>query len=291
MPVLESADHIIPRSILPHRPIAGDGKKPGKKNTTESAITPVARRASRQQPRQTEEAGPENNKEPQEPPENKGNEPVDWDDEVVEVWTQDAVDASETKRARAASGKPAAPTGPKKLPKAPSPAPARKGISLRRGLNMRAHPLLFLGIGMIVMLVLWTLLTLAANWWNTTWDDIHYGRPRTYQVDAVVGHNDSASNPTHFIALNLNGRIEVIEFPGGDASKARIYIGPQLYGNGQQLIPVTISFVDVNGNHHPDLIIHFQDTNIVYINDQGGFRPANASEIQTVQQYLQKHGQ
>ena len=288
MPVLESADHIVPRSILPHRPIAGDGKKPGKKNTIESAIIPVARRASRQQPRQTEEGETEKNQEPQE---NKVNDPIDWDDEVVEVWTQDAADASETKHARTTSGKSAAPTGPKKLPKVPSPAPTRKGVSLRRGLNLRAHPLLLLGIGMIVMLALWTLLTLAANWWNTTWNDIHYGRPRTFQVDAVVGQNDSASNPSHFIALNLNGRIEVIEFPGGDASKARIYLGPQLYGNGQELIPVTISFVDVNGNHHPDMIIHFQDTNIVYINDQGGFRPANAGEIQAVQQYLQRHGQ
>ncbi len=215
MPVLESADHIVPRSILPHRPITGDGKKPGKKNTTENTIIPVARRASRQQSRQTEESEPEKNKEPQDKVEN--DDPIDWDDEVVEEWAHDAADVGETKRARATSGKPAAPTGPKKLPKVPSPTPTRKGISLRRGLKLRAHPLLLLGIGMIVMLMLWTLLTLVANWWNTTWDDIHYGRPRTFQVDAVVGHNDSASNPSHFIALNLNGRIEVIEFPGDDA--------------------------------------------------------------------------
>ncbi|GAC1567719.1 MAG: hypothetical protein NVS3B14_14610 [Ktedonobacteraceae bacterium] len=156
---------------------------------------------------------------------------------------------------------------------------------------MRAHPLLFLGIGMITMLVLWTLLTLAVSWWNTTWDDIHYGRPRTFQIDAVVGHNDSAANPSHFIAINLNGRIEVIEFPGGDASKARIYIGPQLYGNGENLIPITLSFVDVNSNHQPDMIIHFQNTQIVYVNTQGGFRPANPTELQTVERYLQKHGQ
>jgi hypothetical protein len=282
MPVLESADHIVPRSILPHRP-TGDGKKPGKKNMTESTIIPVAQRASRLQPKQTEENEPEKNKD---------NDKEDHDDEVVEVWTQDARDVSETKRARASSGQPSTATGPKKLPKTPPPtAPTRKGRSLRNRLNLRTHPLLLLGIGMILMLVLWTMLTLVANWWNTTWDDLHYGRPRTFQTDAVVGHNDSASNPSHFIALNLNGRIEVIEFPGGDASKARIYIGPQLYGNGQELIPVTISFVDVNGNHHPDMIIRFQDTRIVYINDQGEFRPANANEIQAVQQYLQKHGQ
>lgn len=161
----------------------------------------------------------------------------------------------------------------------------------RRSGILRAHPLLLLGLGMIIMLLLWTGLSLAISWWKTTWDDLHYGRPRTFQTDAVVGQNDSSTNPSHFIALNLNGRLEVIVFPGGDASKARIYIGPQLYGNGQDLIPVTLSFVDVNGNHHPDMILHFQDTTIVYVNDQGGFRPANASEIQAVQHYLQKHGQ
>jgi hypothetical protein len=172
----------------------------------------------------------------------------------------------------------------------PKTPPLMRTNGRRRGM-LRAHPLLLLGLGMVLMLVLWTLLTLAVSWWNTTWDDLHYGRPRTFQTDAVVGQNDSSSNPSHFIALNLNGRLEVIEFPGGDASKARIYIGPQLYGNGQDLIPVTLSFVDVNGNHHPDMILHFQDTTIVYVNDQGGFRPANASEIQAVQHYLQKHGQ
>ena len=216
----------------------------------------------------------------------------DHDDEVVEVWTRDAADVGETKRARASSGQPSTVTGPKKLPKTPIPTgPIKKASPRRNRLALRAHPLLLLGIGMIFMLVLWTLLTLAASWWNTTWDDIHYGRPRTFQTDVVVGHNDSVSNPSHFIALNLNGRIEVIEFPGGDASKARIYIGPQLYGSGQELIPVTLTFVDVNGNHHPDMIIRFQDTRIVYINDQGGFRPATSNEIQAVQQYLQKHGQ
>jgi hypothetical protein len=174
------------------------------------------------------------------------------------------------------------------------PRPKTPGLIRTRGRRrgmLRAHPLLLLGLGMILMLVLWTGLSLAVSWWNTTWDDLHYGRPRTFQIDMVVGQNDSSNNPSHFIALNLNGRIEVIEFPGGDASKARIYIGPQLYGSGQELIPVILSFVDINGNHRPDMIIRFQGTRIVYVNDQGGFRPADANEIQAVQHYLQKHGQ
>lgn len=150
------------------------------------------------------------------------------------------------------------------------------------------------------MLVLWTLLSLAVSWWNTTWDDLHYGRPRTFQIDAVVGHTDSSSNPSHFIALNLHGHIEVIEFPGGDASKARIYSGPQLFGSGDTLTPVTLSFVDVHGNHHPDMILHFHakgwlgfsdsEQQLVYINDQGTFRPARPDELPAVQHSLQQHG-
>ena len=181
------------------------------------------------------------------------------------------------------------PGGASAHPRPKTSRPMRMGV--RRTGMLHAHPLLFLGLGMIVMLVLWTLLTLVVSWWNTTWDDIHYGRPRTFQTDAVVGHNDSAANPSHFVAMNLKGHIEVIEFPGGDASKARIYIGPQLYGNGDTLIPVTLSFADVHGNQHPAMILHIQDTRLVFINENGGFRPAHPDELPAVERYLQQHGQ
>ncbi len=93
----------------------------------------------------------------------------------------------------AASGKASA------APRATTPRATRTGA--RRRITLRAHPLLLLGIGMILMLVLWTLLTLAVGWFSTTWDDLHYGRPRTFQIDAVVGQNDSPGNPSHFIAV------------------------------------------------------------------------------------------
>ncbi len=131
----------------------------------------------------------------------------------------------------------------KKLPKMPREMPVGGEGKFWRG----AHPLLYLGIGMIVMLALWTLLSLTVSWGSTTLNDLRYGRPRTFQVDAFVGHNEAAGTPSHFIALNLHGRIEVIEFPGGDSARARIYLGPQLYGTDADLIPVTLSFVDVNG--------------------------------------------
>ena len=154
----------------------------------------------------------------------------------------------------------------------------------------RLHPLLYLGLGMIAMLALWTLLSLAVSWWNTTMDDLHYGRPRTFQMDAYVGHNEVGA-PSHFIALNYKGRIEVIEFPGGDATHARIYLGPQLYGAGSDLVPVTLSFVDVSGHHQPDMLVHFQTSRLIFINAAGGFRPPTVQEQQAVEQYLTAHGQ
>lgn len=82
-----------------------------------------------------------------------------------------------------------------------------------------------------------------------------------------------------------------VDTSSGDASKARIYIGPQLYDTGANLIPVTLSFVDVNGSHLPDLMLHLQDTRLVSINMNGGFRAAISSEIQAAEHYLQHQRQ
>ena len=111
------------------------------------------------------------------------------------------------------------------------------------------------------------------SWWQIHQDDVTYGRPRTYQVDVVVGHNDSSSNTSHFIFLNLNRHVEIIELPGGDTTHARIYTGPTLFGNGQDLTPVTGVFKDVNGDGKLDMIVHIQDQILVYINDGTQFVP------------------
>jgi hypothetical protein len=130
---------------------------------------------------------------------------------------------------------------------------------------------------MITMLALWTLGIMLEHWWNVTQDDWHYGRPRTFQIDAQVGHNDNGT-PSHFIAMNLNRHIIVIEFPGSDPTKAKVYIGPTLLGDGQDLTPVTLSFKDVNGDGKPDMLVHIQDQTFVYINDGTQFRPLKPGE-------------
>ena len=153
--------------------------------------------------------------------------------------------------------------------------------------KLQAHPLLYLGLGMLAMLILWIGLTTLFGWVNTFLDDLHYGRPRTFQVDAWVGHNEQTGIPSHFIAINLNRHIEIIEISGGDAAHTHIYVGPQLYGTGDELVPVTLTFADLNGDHKPDMIVTFQQSRIVYINDGTTFRPLLPSERSQVEQALQ----
>jgi hypothetical protein len=141
------------------------------------------------------------------------------------------------------------------------------------------HPLLSIGVGMIAMLALFLLLSSAATWIQATKDDLTYGRPRTFHIDAVVGHNDSRSNPTHFIALNLNRHVQVIEIPGQDESKERTFQITTLFGDGEDVTPVTLSFKDVNADGKLDMLIHIQDQTLVMMNDNGTFRPAKPGEV------------
>lgn len=133
-------------------------------------------------------------------------------------------------------------------------------------------------LGMVVTVALIVSFSAIGNWWQIHQDDVTYGRPRTFQIDAVVGHNDSPSNPSHFIFMNLNRHIVIIEFPGGDPSHARIYSGPTLFGNGQDLTPVTAEFRDVTGDGKLDMIVMIQDQRLVYINDGTQFRPLRPGE-------------
>jgi hypothetical protein len=135
---------------------------------------------------------------------------------------------------------------------------------------------------MIFMLALWTGLQMFLSWWQVHNDDVNYGRPRTFQFDAVFGHADSADNPTHIIIVNLNRHIIIIELPGGDPSHSRIYSGPTLLGDSQDLTPVTAKAIDVNGDGKLGLVLYVQDQRMVFINDNGQFRPLKPGEQVTI---------
>jgi len=137
----------------------------------------------------------------------------------------------------------------------------------------RLHWLARLGMMLTLVLLGWLLLSEAAVWTQHALDTWHYGYPRTYQTDAVVGHGDSLAHPSHFIALNLDGHLEVIELAAGNPAHAHIYVGPTLTGTEAAQVPVTIQFQDVNGDGKPDLLLLFNDIQVVYINTGTSFQP------------------
>ena len=142
--------------------------------------------------------------------------------------------------------------------------------------RVATFPFVALLMGMIITILLLISLNALSSWWNVYQDDLQYGRPRTFQFDAVVGHGDSPAHPTHFILINLNRHIEVIEIPGGDASRTRIFAGPTLYGQGQDLTPVTGEIHEVNGDGKADLIVQMQNQQFILINDGTTFHPQSS---------------
>jgi|SRR5947209_9042621 len=136
----------------------------------------------------------------------------------------------------------------------------------------KVHWMLILGIGMLLMFGLYLGVAWVGNWWTNHQLDAAYGFPRTYQADAVIYTGDSADHPSHYIFLNLNGTVEIIELPHGDSAHARIYKGPQIFSDNAALVPVTGEFKSVNGK--VEMLVHIQDQVIVYINDGTQFKPA-----------------
>lgn len=132
-----------------------------------------------------------------------------------------------------------------------------------------------LGVGMLLMLGMWIAGMKVANWWTDVQNNTTYTAAfRTYSVDAVVGHNgDSQAKPSHFIVQNDKRRIIVVELPADDASKAFIYIGPRLIGDGQERTPVTVTFQLNTGTGKIDMVLHVEDQTYVFTNNGKKFVP------------------
>jgi len=145
------------------------------------------------------------------------------------------------------------------------------------------HWLLPFGVGMLALLALWFTSSITITWLTQRYYDYRYGTPRTYQIDQVVGHKDSANRPSHFIAINLNRQAIVVEFPGGDPATSVSYVAPlYIAGDGADQAPITLEFRDVTGDGKPDMIMHIhlpnQDQLSVFVNDGQKFRPSNPND-------------
>jgi hypothetical protein len=130
----------------------------------------------------------------------------------------------------------------------------------------------------IVIILLSLVVGTLNGWVGTKINDIRYGRPRVSHLRAAVGHEGEQGLPTEFVAINLNRRVVVLEFPGGDANAARTLVGPYLFGAGEDLTPITLDTLDVNADKQPDLLVTIKNEQLVYINQPDGFRMITAAE-------------
>ncbi|GHO52502.1 FG-GAP repeat domain-containing protein [Ktedonobacter robiniae] len=140
---------------------------------------------------------------------------------------------------------------------------------------------LYGGIVVLTMFGGWLGINMGQQAWQGWQDDLHYGCPRTYQTDAVVGHNhDSSANPSHFIVLNLHGQIMVIEIAAGDPGKTHLYkTGLNLLGSGQDLTPAQVAFKDLDGDGKPDMIVSVEGQNVAFKNENDTFSATPMKEV------------
>lgn len=118
----------------------------------------------------------------------------------------------------------------------------------------RHHVLTWIGATMFIMLMGWVGLTALAHLWQIKMDDLTYGYPRTFQTDANVGHYGYVS---HFVAINLKGKIEVIETEPQNPNQQQsthLYIAANL-ATDQDLQPVTLRFENLTGSGRLDMLI------------------------------------
>ena len=134
------------------------------------------------------------------------------------------------------------------------------------------HPLVLVGVGMLVTVLVLLVSQVVVPWGMKTADDVHYGYPRTTQEDHYVGH-EQAGMPSHFVAMNLQGQITVVELPGGNLKGAQLLVGPRLLGPGADLAPVRLGFV--GDSQHPDLVVTVQSVQVRFHNTGTSYRPTS----------------
>ncbi len=165
--------------------------------------------------------------------------------------------------------------------KPPTPAHQRR----------RRHPLLWVLLGLLLATAIWIGCSQLVAWGTAELNDLRYGTPRTYQTDAFVGQGDSQAHPSHFIALNLHGNIVILEFIGGDPAKTHEFEVASGLGPDADRTVVTLKFVDVNHNGHPDMLVEAGGVQSILVNDGTTFRPPTPGEQQQILEVLQQENQ
>jgi hypothetical protein len=143
---------------------------------------------------------------------------------------------------------------------------------------VEARSVMMIAGAAVMIVALYAIVAAAVQWTQVKLDDLQYGRPRTMQLDAYVGHNEAGGVPSHFVAMNLNRRVTIIEMPGGDSAKINTILGPYLFGQGEDLTPVTMSSADLNGDGLADISVNVKNEQLLYLNDGAAFHLATTDE-------------
>lgn len=140
------------------------------------------------------------------------------------------------------------------------------------------HSLAYIVTGLLALLAVYAIMGGVMAWGTSRINDLRYGATRTFHLEAVVGHGDGSGTPTHFVAMNLNRQVVIIEIPGGDASKTRTFTGPYLFGADEDKTPVLLRLDDLNRDGSQDLIVSVKNEEIVYLNRGDAFQPISPEE-------------
>jgi len=173
--------------------------------------------------------------------------------------------------------------------KGPAMAVTHKSLRSAQAAQPRGallHRVQILAYGVTLLLAaaaIYVVVSLLLGKANVLVDDLRYGRPRTTQIDAFVGHEEASGQPTHLMAINLNRQVMLIELPGGDAAKARTLSGPYLFGANEELTPLQLHLQDLDGDGKPDLLLDIRQEQLVYLNRDGAFRLPTPEEQSALQ--------
>ena len=118
---------------------------------------------------------------------------------------------------------------------------------------------MYMGIGMLATLSLWVLATtyIMPVWASVSMHWTYGGDVPITHYDANVGHHGTS----HFLAEYWRGEVVVIEFPGGDATKARTYAFTlnRTHDTTHRLITLHVQSINLHGQPgKPDIAIEVQ---------------------------------
>lgn len=140
------------------------------------------------------------------------------------------------------------------------------------------HSFAYLVTGLLALIAIYAIMGNVMTWGRSRLDDLRYGSTRTFQMQAVVGHEDGEGTPTQLIAMNLNRQVVIVEIPGGDPAKIRTLSGPYLVGAGEDKTPVLLQLEDLNRDGAKDLVVNVKNEAIIYLNKDGQFQPITPEE-------------